>query len=762
MSSTAAGIATHRGEAIRQEIVPPFCSGGEHLLTELDRLRWLVRAEILRMRAANVLNENQFRGLYISDEQVDAILNLAPAEAVLLPEAVARLRDIEDHYIQAAKCETRTMMRRAASVAAGIVLPLDCLETLFSLSLIERDVLLLSIAPEIDPNFETLFSYAQNDVTRKRPTVGLILRLLGKRVADRLELRTIFSPTQRLMQGMLLRFCDDAQEREAPLLSRSLRPEERIVSFLLEDWELESQIDSRLRSFTRCIKPSRTLASLHLPKELIASLLAASGIMREQGGILFFHGATGTGKRAAAEAISTEAGRALVVADLGFENPASAAATTTFALLRREATLCGANLLLSRASAWLAEENPQRQQPLIFSQALSEAFAGSGLTVFVASESLWPVVEKALDCAWSVFTFPIPDFSDRVKLWQEAFDAIGANPPQGTPSVLANRFILTGGQIEGACRAARTHALMRGQQVANLTQQHLEAEARAQSNQSLQRHAQKAECRHEWSDLVLPARTIQQLREICAAEKFRSVVYADWGFGRRMSQGKGLNVLFCGPSGTGKTMSAGIVARELGLDLYKIDLSTVISKYIGETEKHLSQIFREAQSSNAILFFDEADAIFGKRSEVKDAHDRYANVEVAYLLQKMEEYEGIVILATNFRKNIDDSFTRRIQYIVEFPFPEASYRERIWRSMVPAAAPLAKDVDFGFLARQFELAGGSICNAALVAAFNAAEEGGAMRMEHFVLAVARELQKMGKLPARSDFGEYYGLTRERT
>jgi SpoVK/Ycf46/Vps4 family AAA+-type ATPase len=260
---------------------------------------------------------------------------------------------------------------------------------------------------------------------------------------------------------------------------------------------------------------------------------------------------------------------------------------------------------------------------------------------------------------------------------------------------------------------------------------------------------------------VLPPRAIRQLREVCAAERFRSVIYVEWGFDRRMMHGKGLNVLFCGPSGTGKTMSAGIVARELGLDLYKIDLSTVVSKYIGETEKQLSLIFREAQSSNAILFFDEADAIFGKRSEVKDAHDRYANIEVAYLLQKMEEYEGIVILATNFRKNIDEAFTRRIHYIVEFPFPEAEYRERIWRSMIPPDAPLAADVDFAFLGRQFELAGGNIRNAVLLAAFYGAENGGAIRMEHFVLAVARELQKMGKLPSRSEFREYYDLACER-
>lgn len=208
-------------------------------------------------------------------------------------------------------------------------------------------------------------------------------------------------------------------------------------------------------------------------------------------------------------------------------------------------------------------------------------------------------------------------------------------------------------------------------------------------------------------------------------------------------------------------MAAQILAQELNLDLYKIDLSSVVSKYIGETEKNLNRIFYEAESSNAILFFDEADALFGKRSEVKDAHDRYANIEVAYLLQKMEEYEGICILATNLRKNIDDAFARRMHHTVEFPFPDEGYRERIWQAMFPAEAPLAQDVDFSFLARQFELSGGNIRNVALAAAFMAAENAGEIQMDDVILATARELQKMNILPTRTEFRKYYELLRER-
>ncbi|MCA9957909.1 MAG: ATP-binding protein, partial [Anaerolineales bacterium] len=202
---------------------------------------------------------------------------------------------------------------------------------------------------------------------------------------------------------------------------------------------------------------------------------------------------------------------------------------------------------------------------------------------------------------------------------------------------------------------------------------------------------------------------------------------------------------FAGESGTGKTMAADIMAHELGLDLYKIDLSSLVSKYIGETEKNLNRIFTEAATSNAILFFDEADAIFGKRSEVKDSHDRYANIEISYLLQRMETYDGVVILATNLRANMDDAFTRRLHFVVEFPFPETEDRERIWRVNVPAQTPLAADVDFHALAERFRLAGGSIRNIILAAAFLAATDGEALGMTHLLHATRREFQKMGRL-----------------
>jgi SpoVK/Ycf46/Vps4 family AAA+-type ATPase len=254
---------------------------------------------------------------------------------------------------------------------------------------------------------------------------------------------------------------------------------------------------------------------------------------------------------------------------------------------------------------------------------------------------------------------------------------------------------------------------------------------------------------------------LAQLQHIASWLIHRRVVHTQWGFGAKLSRGKGLNVLFSGPSGTGKTMAAEVLAQEFALELFQIDLSSVVSKYIGETEKNLSAIFREAEHCQALLFFDEADALFGKRTEVKDAHDRYANIEVNYLLQRIEQYEGVVILATNLQRNLDDAFVRRMQDIVEFPFPDETLRERIWRTHFPAEAPLGDDIDFEFLGKQFKLPGGHIKNIVLYAAFLAAREApSVIRMEHLIQATNAEFQKQGKMSVKSDFGRYYDLVRK--
>ena len=334
----------------------------------------------------------------------------------------------------------------------------------------------------------------------------------------------------------------------------------------------------------------------------------------------------------------------------------------------------------------------------------------------------------------------------------------------GLLEALASKFRFGPGKINAVVEALRRSRIGGSGGEGPGAEASLDAElhraCREESNRGLGSFAQKLEPKYRWEDLVVPGDILAQLREIRNSVRHRQRVYGEWGFEGKFSLGKGLNVLFSGPSGTGKTMSTEILAGDLGLDLYKIDLASVVSKYIGETEKNLARIFREAQSGNCILLFDEADALFGKRSEVKDSHDRYANIEINYLLQRMEEFDGIVILTTNMSKNLDAAFTRRIQYTVEFPFPDERQREELWRKVFPAATPLAADIDLDFLAKRFKFSGANIKNIALNGAFMAASNGGVVGMAHIVTALKREYRKLGKLCSRSEFGPYYGLVRD--
>jgi SpoVK/Ycf46/Vps4 family AAA+-type ATPase len=322
---------------------------------------------------------------------------------------------------------------------------------------------------------------------------------------------------------------------------------------------------------------------------------------------------------------------------------------------------------------------------------------------------------------------------------------------------LADLFLFSGKRIQQTTSLAIARATLRNPAEPKPDMSDVLAAGRDLTTPNMQRFAMRLEPRYSWDDLVLPPDQTKQLHGVAARLQFRSVVHRDWDFGKKMTRGRGLGVLFTGSAGTGKTMAAEVLARELSLRLFQIDLATVVSKYIGETEAHLSVIFREAELSQSLLFFDEADALYGKRTEVKDSHDRYANIEVNYLLQRIEQYQGLVVLATNFQENIDSAFLRRLQCVVQFPFPDERAREQIWRLQFPEKAPLAGAIDFHFLASQFKLAGGNIRNIALEAAFLAAQEAGVegrISMNHIIEAVKNDYARQGKLVMKTDLGPY--------
>ncbi len=341
--------------------------------------------------------------------------------------------------------------------------------------------------------------------------------------------------------------------------------------------------------------------------------------------------------------------------------------------------------------------------------------------------------------------FSLPETRQRVEYWKTALadcESVSAEEID----ILVGGFRLSRGQVERAVKRAAASSVTLG--LASL------AEAcRIESHARLGKNARRVRLRFTWEDLIVPHDVREQLAELSAQMRLRHKILGEWGYAAGQVAEEGVHALFSGAAGTGKTMAAAILARDLHLDLYKINLASVVSKYVGETEKHLDQILDEAERSNAILFFDEADALFGKRSEVKDAQDRYANIEVAYLLQRIEEYSGLTLLASNLAANLDEAFRRRMHYIIEFPPPGEVEREMIWRRAITAATP-CEALDFEYLARTLQISGAEIKNIATRAAYFCAQNGAPLTMQLLLQSARREFQKSGRSFLDVDFSEY--------
>ena len=689
-----------------QAVLPTAASGS--LFRCLAVLEQNVRAAVARRRSADPDPDDRFRGLYLSDAHVDRLLDPA---SVSLPDGSSSF--VEEM--------ARLDREEAGHDGAGVGIRLWGLARSFGLDPLDVSLLVVAFAPDVDPRFERLYAYLNDDVSRRRATVGLALELCDTPLAG-MDGRRRFSPASTLVKDRLM----VVEEPERPSLTRSIRVPDRVLAFLLGD----DTPDPLVAQVQRQIVESE-----------VGDPHSVARALRSEIGLCYLReGGSSAGLSYAAHAFAV-AGLPWLALDVARVLPADDPAVLAQAAVREARLRGGGGLIVSPVEA-LAERGATAVR----------AFAEAPCPVVLVGEKTW-------DPAWSreipfVSEAPALDGDDRARVWATA---LGESIDAGAVAAReTSYFRLTPEQIVDTAHAALRSAAATGSRVGAAE---LHTAARAQNAAGLERLARRVEPRAAWDDLVVQPHVSDQLRELTSRARFRELVFDEWGLGTSSSQGRGVAALFAGESGTGKTMSAEIVAGDLGLDLYVIDLSTVVDKYIGETEKNLERIFNEADRINGVLLFDEADAIFGKRSEVRDAHDRYANLEVAFLLQRMERFDGLAILTSNLRANLDEAFVRRLDSIIDFPMPEKDDRRTLWSLNLARGAPLGEDIDVDFLAEAFVVSGGNIRNIVVTASFLAAEEGSVVDMSHLIRGTEREYRKLGRLRVEEEFGRYYALLR---
>jgi SpoVK/Ycf46/Vps4 family AAA+-type ATPase len=632
-------------------------------------------------------------------------------------EETAARAEVERH-LERVRLEDLIDQRVEATRAAGAELPFGRLCSAFELTPTEVRCLRLLVGLEVS-------SRARGFLEGGAATLEDLDRLVyAPSVRDRFAIELALGG--RLFAYALVEWADDDRRSR---FGRAVRASARVVDLAFGRVELADEV----AACADLAAPARSWQHLLVPAEAKSTVLEAMRARAERGAVPLIVGPRGSGRRSLATGAAHELGANVLTvrcADLAADRFGAVVAA-----IQREAILFGAAVVLADAEHLQSDAATARRSR---AAALDAAFASfPGALAATASAGLTAPLFPSRGMV--LVELGVPAETERADLWRRS---LPTTTPANVIAEVAARYAVTGGTIATASRAAAARSI--GRAVAPTTADaHLAI--RTTLDSELATLGVRLDWRQTWDDFVLPDDSRDELRELIARVRHRRHVLETWGFARKVAKGLGLPVLFSGPPGTGKTMAAGLIAAELGLDLYQIDLSRLVSKYVGETEKNLAQVFDAAEAGHAILLFDEADSLFAKRTEVKSSVDRYANLEVNYLLQRMESFTGITILTTNFDASIDEAFRRRLAFRISFPMPDEDERERLWRAVIPAEAALAPGIDFPALARRFEMSGGYIKNAALRAAFLAAADGGPITMLHLSKAATAEYASMGKL-----------------
>ncbi|MFT5684419.1 MAG: AAA+ superfamily predicted ATPase [Myxococcota bacterium] len=689
----------------------------EELATRLRRTELLLLRAVRRQRSRPAMRaKGQFWGSVITDDEVDELLRehgeiTYPAGADGLEEAIAASATLRD-----------SAHGRFARLRES-----------FSLDGDDADLILLAIAPEISAGYAKIFAYLNDNLNQAYLTVDLATRVLRTRRQSRLALQARLMSNSPLIKNRLLML--NPADGVETLTSRRVHPSGRLLRWLLEQEELPGGI-----GFT----PMATDGSPLIPGSTTERLDELAGALQGPVTIAIIGSTTG-GREGTAIAIAKRANRPLVRIDIArcqqyLEQP--------WELLRE--------LLLSRALPYLINLSSSQDEPQVRLQVmqLGSALATLPYPILVGGSDR-RTMSGMLGSERPNLTVQVgrTSYDERLSAWRGILDKRGWDTNKAEE--IAERFYSVGG-------TTLDHILDRAKAESNNKEPSKDAiwsAAREASRPEFKGLAQHVIPRYTWDDLILPKKVQSELKHLTNYLAEQETVFFRWGARQVRARGYGIKALFSGGPGTGKTMAAEVIAGTLGLDMFRVDLSSVISRWVGETEKNLGEIFDAAEGGTAVILFDEADSLFGSRGDVKQAQDRFANQEVSFLLQRLEVFEGCAILTTNLQENIDEAFLRRFGAVIEFPMPSAVERRKLWHRAIPRYAPRAPDLDIDKLADQFDLAGGSIVNAAINACIIASSRREPVGMSHAVEAIARELVKMGKQVSRVYFGEYYDFVR---
>lgn len=709
--------------------VRPFAEAREHLDAHFDRVRLMVQRYMRRYADRLLQADGSYADVCVSPQELLRLLGLGDSPRVQLwldqlgiPETahiVERLLDLDEEV------EDRTASTTDAALA------LEQLREGFMLSSTEVDLLVAAAAPRLSVDMSRLYAVAWADYSVRQPTAGFLAELVAEHPDEVEDVLALLGDDSRLVQyRLLVPGQHDLWRPRTPRVHAPVEVPQRVLDYLAGD-ALHAAVIPGCTLHRRGLR----VVDLVVDDKVRASVEEAMQRPRPR---LLLTGPMGVGRRTIALAYSGQAGYPVLDVDL----PRALAGggrelVDRLAEIVREARLFHAALFLRLDGA--ADELGEKLSvvaPAV--QGLLKAFPGA---IFLAARESTPL-SRTLSGDIADVEVTIPQREGQAELWRRALTpSLGAESADRVATDISRSYRLPPGGIYGAVSAAVNEAGPGGKPDMG----RLLAAVRKRFDHGLTGLADIVDNPMSFDDIVLTPGTREKVLEVLMFARHSDKVFRHWGFASRSHAGHGLSVLFSGPPGTGKTLMAGVLAKDLGRVLYRVDLSRIVDKYIGETEKNLGKVFDEAERAQAVLLFDEADSLFAKRTQVKSSNDRYANLEVNYLLQRLEGYDGVSILTTNFATSIDDAFQRRIRFKIEFPLPEAPERAKLWRTLLPPGAPVDDAVDWDFLGERFEFSGGHIRNCVLRAAMHAAERGTPIGEDELYQAGIAEGREMGTL-----------------